>query len=128
VLAARYVPLLIELHVCVLPDFLEAHVKAELLDRFTSGLRGDGLPGFFHPDRLLLGASVYASALIAEAQAVVGVSHVELVTLARAEDGVSGDVPADGLLRMASVEIAQVDSSPDHPDRGSITFIMGGGR
>jgi len=41
---------------------------------------------------------------------------------------VSGDVPADGVLHLASVEIAQVDSSPDHPDRGSITFIMGGGR
>jgi hypothetical protein len=76
----------------------------------------------------LLGASVYASALIAEAQAATGVAHVELLTLARAEGGASGDLPADGLLHMASVEIAQVDSSPDHPDRGSITFIMGGGR
>ncbi|RAO78109.1 putative baseplate assembly protein [Dyella jiangningensis] len=128
VLAARYVPLLIELRVCVLPDFLVAHVKADLLDRFTAGLRSDGVPGFFHPDCLLLGSPVYASALIAEAQAVAGVAHVELITLAREEGGVSGDVPADGVLHLASMEIAQIDSSPDHPDRGSITFIMGGGR
>src|SRR5574337_627477 len=39
--AACYVPLLIEMFVCVLPDFLVAHVKAELLDRFSAGLRRD---------------------------------------------------------------------------------------
>jgi len=126
--AACYVPLKIELDVCVLPEFLKAHVEAELMDRFGSRLRRDGKPGFFHPDRLKLGQPVLASALMAEAQSVIGVAHVELRTLDRLEGWASGFVPDDGVLKMASREIAQVDGDPDYPDHGSIWFFMGGGR
>jgi hypothetical protein len=125
---ARYVPLQIALFVCVLPGFLVAHVEAELRDRFSAGLRRDGTPGFFHPDRLRLGAPVFASALLAEAQSIVGVAHAELTTLARADLARSGDMPADGVLHLAAREIAQVDNDPDHPDHGSIAFTLGGGR
>ena len=128
VLAARYVPLRIELFVCVLPDFLTAHVEAALLDRFSAGLRSDGTPGFFHPDRLRLGASISVSALMAEAQSVVGVAHVEVRTLRRMDDGSADGAPDSGLLPLAATELAQVDNDPDHPDHGSIVFSMGGGR
>lgn len=125
---ACYVPLRIVLFVCVLPDFLVAHVEAELEDRFTSGLRRDGMPGFFHPDRLTLGAPVYVSALLAEAQAIPGVAHVEVTTLVRMDDPAPPPVPADGVLHIAARGIVQVDDDPDHPDHGSISFNMGGGR
>ncbi|MGB3496950.1 MAG: putative baseplate assembly protein, partial [Rhodanobacter lindaniclasticus] len=125
--AARYVPLRIALNVCVRPDFLLAHVEATLRDRFGAGLRHDGTPGFFHPDRLKLGAPVFASALLAEAQAIAGVAHVEVSCLARADDA-ADSVPADGVLHLAAREIAQVDNDPDHPDHGSIRFTLGGGR
>ena len=36
--------------------------------------------------------------------------------------------PSDGVLHIAAREIAQLDSDPDHPDHGSISFNMGGGR
>ncbi|HEY9130838.1 MAG TPA: putative baseplate assembly protein [Dyella sp.] len=126
--SARYVPLTIELFVCVLPDFLTAHVRAQLLDDFSAGLRSDGTPGFFHPDRLFLGAPVSVSALMAQAQAITGVAHVEVRTLARLDAGPPDGVPDDGLLHLATNEIAQVDNDPDHPDHGSIVFTMGGGR
>jgi hypothetical protein len=125
---ACYVPLRIELFVCVLPDFLVAHVEAELDDRFSAGLRRDGTSGFFHPDRLRLGAPVFVSALLGEAQSITGVAHVEVTTLARADIAQNGDVPADGVLHLAAREIAQVDNDPDHPDHGSIAFTLGGGR
>lgn len=125
--AACHVPLRIALSVCVLPDFLAAHVEAELRERFGAGLRRDGMPAFFHPDRLTLGAPVFASALLAEAQAITGVAHVEVTCLVRAED-VADSVPDDGVLPLAAREIARVDNDPDHPDHGSISFKMGGGR
>jgi hypothetical protein len=128
VIAACYVPLLIEVFVCVLPDYLGAHVKAALVDRFSAGYRSDGSPGFFHPDRLRLGAPVLVSAVMAEAQAIVGVAHVEVRTLTRMENGKPGDVPADGVLHLSAREIAQVDNDPDHPDHGSVAFTLGGGR
>ncbi len=126
--AACYVPLTIGLLVCVLPEFLRAHVAAELADRFTAGLRADGKPGCFHPDRLTLGAPVYASALLAEAQAVPGVAHVELTTLRRLDDPLAPAVPPDGVLHLGRREIAQVDGDPDHPDHGSLHCTLGGGR
>lgn len=126
--AASYVPLRIELFVCVLPDFLAAQVEAELRDRFSAGLRGDGTPGFFHPDRLRLGAPVFVSALLAEAQSISGVAHVTVTTLARADGGTSGEPPVDGVLPIGAREIAQLDNDPDHPDHGSIAFTLGGGR
>ena len=125
---ACYVPLLIELFVCVLPNFLAAHVMSELMDHFSAGLRSDGTAGFFHPDRLQLGEPVFVSALMAEAQAITGVAHVEVTTLTRLNIGVSGDVPTDGVLHIAAQEIARVDNDPDHPDHGSISFTTGGGR
>jgi hypothetical protein len=125
--AACYVPLLISLSVCVAPTFLAAHVLAALQDRFSAGLRRDGMPGFFHPDRLQLGMPIDASVLIAEAQAVTGVVHVELKQLTRVDNSM-GDVPPDGVLRLGKCEIAQVDNDPDHPDHGGIQFIMRGGR
>jgi predicted phage baseplate assembly protein len=126
--AARYVPLLVEVFVCVRPDFVAAHVEAELRDRFASGARRDGTPGFFHPDRLRLGAPVHASELVAQAQSITGVAHVEVRTLARMENARPGDIPADGVLAMGAREIAQLANDPDHPDRGRIVFAMGGGR
>jgi hypothetical protein len=125
---ACYVPLQVALHVCVQTDFLRAHVEAELRDCFSAGLRRNGTPGFFHPDRLLLGAPVYASALLAAAQAITGVAHVEVTTLARVIGGSPGEVPADGVLRIGPREIAQLDNDPDWPDHGRIAFTLGGGR
>jgi predicted phage baseplate assembly protein len=126
--APSYVPLLIELFVCVLPDFLTAQIEAGLRNRFSAVLRGDGTPGFFHPDRLRLGEPIYVSALLAEAQAITGVAHVAVTRLSRANDVLGREVPADGVLPIGPREIAQVDNDPDHPDHGSIAFTLGGGR
>jgi predicted phage baseplate assembly protein len=126
--AARYVPLTIVVNVCVLPDFLTAHVEAELRDRFSSGLRRDGTPGYFHPDRLHLGDPVYVSRIVAEVQSVIGVAHAEVKTLARMDAADDAAAIASGVLAMAAREIAQVDGDPDYPEHGNITFVMGGGR
>ena len=126
--AARYVPLSIIVNVCVQPDFLTAHVEAELRDRFSADLRHDGTPGYFHPDRLRLGDPVYVSRIVAEVQAVVGVAHAEVKTLARMDAADDDDAIARGVLAMASREIAQVDGDPDYPEHGNISFVMGGGR
>jgi len=124
---AVYVPMSIALDVCVLPDFIVAHVQAELIDRFGSGLRRNGTPAFFHPDRLRLGEPVYLSCIVAEAQSVVGVAHVEITRAARL-DGDAGDALASGVLALGTREIARVDSDSDFPENGSIAFTMRGGR
>ena len=53
---ARYVALDIVMEICVQPDFLRGHVKADLLQRFSARCLPDGTLGFFHPDALSFGA------------------------------------------------------------------------
>src|SRR5207247_10986918 len=67
---AEFVPLQIELQVCVLPHYLRGHVEAALLDVFSSRALPDGRLGFFHPDKLTFGEGIYLSKLVASAQAV----------------------------------------------------------
>ena len=71
--AAQYVPLDIELTICVLPEYLRGHVEAALLDVLGNRVFADGRLGFFHPDNLTFGADIYLSKLIAACQAVTGV-------------------------------------------------------
>ncbi|HEY0178457.1 MAG TPA: putative baseplate assembly protein [Dokdonella sp.] len=125
--AARYVPLAIRLHVCVKPDYLAGQVFAAVLDVLGSGLRADGTPAFFHPDRLSFGTDVYASDLVAAAQAIEGVQNVEMLELRRLDrPRLRGPVP--DALDLAAWEIARVDNDPSFPEHGMLKLETGGGR
>jgi hypothetical protein len=127
VVAAEYVPLYIELMVCVMPDYLRGHVEAALRLVFGDGVLPDGSLGFFHPDRLGFGGGVYLSQLVAAAQAVPGVQHVEVTRLERLYAGPNGEL-AKGVLPLGNGQIAQVDNDPDFPEHGQFHLLMRGGR
>jgi hypothetical protein len=126
VAAARRVPLVVEMTVCVLPHHLRGHVEAALLDRFSSRVLSDGSRGFFHPDSRSFGEGVAVSALEAAAQAVPGVASVT-VRLRRLIDPAS-DAIDDGILPMGPMEIAQLDNDPGVPEHGRLILILRGGR
>ena len=69
---ANYVPLDIEMIVCILPNHHRGQVKIDLLDLFSNRVLPDGKLGFFHPDNLTFGGSIRLSNLVAAAQAVPG--------------------------------------------------------
>ena len=46
----RFVPLEIEMQVCVGAYYLRSHVREELLQIFSNGYRRDGRAALFHPD------------------------------------------------------------------------------
>lgn len=124
---AVYVPLEIEMVVCVKPDYLRGHIKAELLDRFSNRLLIDGTKGFFHPDSLTFGDGVLISKLVATAQSVVGVENVVVSRLQRYRE-LPGTELADGILKITPLEIARLDNDPDFPENGTIKFDTRGGR
>ena len=68
----HYVPLEIEMFVCVKPDYFRSDVEAALLEIFSSGTLADGRKGLFQPDFFTFGQTVYLSPLYAAAQAVAG--------------------------------------------------------
>jgi predicted phage baseplate assembly protein len=124
---ARYVPLEIELTVCVLPHYLSGHVKAALQDVFSNRVLPNGKRGLFHPDNLTFGDDIYLSKLVAAAQAVEGVESVTMVKLNR-----FGEAPQDeirnGVLPLSPLEVARLDSDPNFPERGKLVLNVRGGR
>lgn len=123
----RFVPLEIELFVCVLSDYYRSHVKAALLEVFSNRTFPDGRRGLFHPDNFTFGQPVYLSPLYAAVQAVQGVRFVEIRKFQRLGlDSRAG--LDDGLLPMDRLEIARLDNDPNFPERGLLRLDLEGGR
>ena len=117
---ADYVPVEIELRICVGPHHQRGHIKAALLEAL-------GRRGFFNPDRFSFGDGVYLSQLVAVAGAVAGVQSVEVAQLHR-QFQPPADELAKGLLSIGSFEIAQLDNDPNHPEHGLLRLTLSGGR
>jgi hypothetical protein len=123
----RYVPLEIEMMVCVLDGYFRADVERALLDVFSNHTLPDGRRGVFHPDNFTLGQTVFLSPLYAAAQSVPGVASV-LVTVFQRRD-TPGRAGLDQFqLPMSRLEIARLSNDPDFPERGVFRLTMGGGK
>jgi hypothetical protein len=124
---ARYVPLRLVLDVCVLPHYQQGHVKSALLDVFSNRVLTGGKLGFFHPDNLTFGEGIYLSRIIAAGQAVAGVECVRVTVFRRLFDSPNHEIE-DGVLRLQTSEIAQLDNDPNYPEHGQIEIHLAGGR
>ena len=125
--AAGYVPVDIELDVCVEPGFVRAHVREALRARFGTRRLPDGTSGFFHPDALTFGEGIALSRVVSAAQAVSGVESVAVSRLQRMFEPPAGEVE-EGLLAIGPLEIARLDSDPNFVENGRIHFELRGGR
>jgi hypothetical protein len=127
--APRLVALDLALSVCVAPGHLRSAVKAALLAVFSARERIDGAEGgtgFFHPDRWTFGQSVYASAVIAAAMQVPGVTWVAAERFQRQGEPDRGELKR-GLIELGRLEIARLDNDPDAPTHGRLDLIVHGG-
>jgi predicted phage baseplate assembly protein len=123
----RFVPLEIEMQVCVKPDYFRSDVRAALVDLFSARVLVGGHKGLFHPDSFSFGQAVYLSQLYAAAQAVPGVESVTITKFGRqAETGGKGI--DDGVLDFGRLEIARLDSDRNFPERGVFRLQTGGGK
>jgi predicted phage baseplate assembly protein len=127
VLPARYVPLDIQLDICVKPHYLRGHVEGELNGVFSNGVRLDGRRGFFHPDNLTFGEGIYLSSLVSYAQAVEGVESVVVSRLRRLFEQPNQEIEK-GVLPLSPFEVAQLDNDPNFPERGRLKLNIQGGR
>jgi hypothetical protein len=120
------VPLLIQMSVCVQPDYVATDVEQALLTVFSSQVQPDGTPGLFNPARLELGQPFYLSPLIAAAQAVDGVASVQILTFER-QDQPSSDGLTAGVLTPQRLEFFVLDNDPNYPERGRFDLTVQGG-
>jgi len=122
-----FVPLEIEMFVCVKPEYFRSDVKEALLAVFNNQRLTDGRIGVFHPDNFTFGQTVYLSPLYAKAQAVPGVASVDFKTFKRQR--VLDLTPLEtGELTMDRLEIPQLNNNRNFPERGVFHLQMGGGK
>jgi hypothetical protein len=123
----RFVPLEIEMFICVQEGYFRSDVQTALLQVFSNTTLADGRRGFFHPDNFTFGQPVYLSQLVATAQGVTGVHYVEVNKFQRL--GIeSGQAIIDGMLQIGRLEIARLDNDPNFQERGVIRLDLKGGR
>jgi hypothetical protein len=120
------VPLDIALSVCVSAEHLRSAVKAALVEVFSSRLRVDGSTGFFHPDRLTFGQTIYLSAIVAEAMKVPGVTWISAQRFQRQSEASRGELE-HGRIDIGRTEIAGLDNKSTSPGQGRLEFLMQGG-
>ena len=121
-----FVPMEIELNVCVLSGYFKSNVQESLMEQFSRFDTANGQRGFFHPDEFTFGQPVYLSAIYERAMQVDGVESVEVKTFKRLDRPANSE-KENGLLIPEASEIIRLDNDPNFPENGKITFLMFGG-
>ena len=130
-----FVPLELEIEICVRPEHFRADVEQEVLRRLGSRALPDGSVGLFHPDNFTFGQPLYLSVLYHTLEVIEGVDSavVKRVTRRNVPDP-DPERPAttrhlaSGRVDIERLEVLRVDSDPNFPENGAVTLIMRGGK
>jgi hypothetical protein len=105
-------------------------VKAAVLDVLSSGVRSNGTPGFFHPDRFTYGEGVAVSRVYAAVAAVPGVASAQITRLATLRsarpDAETAANLARGMLVVGADEIVRLDNDRNFPENGLLSIVVKG--
>ena len=125
--APRYVPLEVELFVCVAPEYFRSDVKARVLETLSNRDLPDGRRGLFHPDNFTFDQTIYLSPILAAVHDVAGVSSASFVKFQQQGADTRRYID-DGKLKLGRLEVARLDNDPSVPDRGVLRIRLGGGK
>jgi predicted phage baseplate assembly protein len=130
-----YVPLEVELDVCVSPGHFRAHVEEAVLTALSNRTFADGTQGLFHPDNFTFGQSLYLSQLYAAVEAVEGVDSAVVRRFIRVtDDDPDPDRPAtqanvdQSYIAMDRLEVIRLDNDRNFPENGALRLNMLGGK
>src|SRR5262249_16894960 len=105
--APLYVPLEIEIEVCVARDHFRAPVEQALLQALSRRIHPDGSRGFFHPDHFTFGQPLYLSRLYAAVEAVEGVDSAVVTVFQRFAKAANNELQ-QGYIPMGMLEIIRL--------------------
>jgi hypothetical protein len=122
-----FVPLEIEIDVCVTSNHFRGHVEQALLEALSRHRLPDRTLGLFHPDNFTFGQPVLLSRLYAAIEAVEGVEGAEVKVFKRFQRLPAGELRR-GFIFMGRLEIARLDNDPSQPENGLLHLNMWGGK
>lgn len=122
-----YVPLEIEVDICVVPTHFRADVKQAVLTALSNRVLFNGQLGFFHPDNFTFGQSLYLSQLYAAIEAVEGVDSATVQIFKRFYKLPNNELDK-GIIPIDRLEVVQLDNDPNFPENGVLHLNMLGGK
>ena len=120
-----FVPLAIEVSLCVSADVWPEDVRYVLEQEFSDSYTPDGRMGFFHPDAWTFGQPLHASQIEGRIHQVSGIEHVISISMKRWNDPAAA---TSDLIEVKFNEIIEVKNDPDAMELGYINFTLEGGR
>ena len=126
-LAPTFVPLELELEVCVAPGYFRSDVAAAVAEALSTRTLRGGRRGFFHPENLTFGTPVYLSRIYAAVEAVDGVDTAVVRVFRRYGRASAGELEA-GVLSLGRGEIAQLENDQNFLEHGVLRVEALGGK
>lgn len=123
---AQYVPLEIEIQLCIARGHFRGDVLAAAWRALGNRRYANGSTGFFHPNRFSFGQDVYLSQLYAAVENVEGVESAVIKVFKRYWM-VANQELENGVLPLADDEIARLDNDPSLPENGVLRLTAVGG-
>jgi hypothetical protein len=120
-----FVPLEIEMKVCVRPDYFAADVKRRILEAFSRHDLDHGGRGFFHSDNFTFGQPVFLSQVYEAAMRVDGVESVEVTAFQRWGEQANQELET-GAVKVGDHEVVRLDNDPNFPENGALQLVMEG--
>lgn len=121
-----FVPLDLEMSVCLADGYYKSDVLGALLAAFGNRDLSGGRRGFFHPDNFTFGQPVYLSRLYHTAMQIPGVASAEITKFQRWGKKPNEELE-NAMLETSQYEIVRLDNDPNFPENGKIEFIIEGG-
>lgn len=124
--AAIYVPIELEIQLCV----AKGHFRGDVLEAASDALSNRLLPGnrrgFFYPANFAFGEPVYASRIYALLQDIDGVESARILVMKRYWSSPNGELER-GLVPLGPAEIARLDNDRNQPEFGVLRLTAVGG-
>ena len=125
--AANYVPLEIEIQLCVTPGHFRGDILEAVSRRLSNKRFADGSRGFFHLLEFTFGESVYLSRLYAAINEIQGVESASVQVFKRYWETANDELER-GHIAMGPFEIPRLDNDPNFPENGVLRLTAVGGQ
>lgn len=126
VLTAQYVPLEVEIEICVGRNYFRGDVLEAVARALSNRQYADGSMGFFHPSRFAFGQDIYLSQLYAALEQVVGLDSAVIKVFKRYWIVANSELE-NGVVLIGPSEIARLDNDRNFMENGVLRLKAVGG-
>jgi hypothetical protein len=124
--AATYVPLEIDITLCIAPGHFRGDVEEAVARVLSNQAYGDGTHGFFYLPEFDFGEPIYLSRLYEAIGQVEGLESATVTTFKRFWEA-AGDELTSGVIGIGAFEIPRLDNDRNRPEDGVLRFNAVGG-